>query len=83
MCIRDSPTEILAEQHYRGLRRLLEPLGIHVVLLTGSTPAGERAPVLAGLADGTVHIGIGPHALIQPTVELLSLIHIRRCRPAI
>ena len=68
-----APTEILAEQHYRGLRRLLEPLGIHVVLLTGSTPAGERAPVLAGLADGTVHIVIGTHALIQPTVEFHRL----------
>ncbi len=68
-----APTEILAEQHYRGLRRLLEPLGIQVALLTGSTPAGERAPILAGLADGTVHIIIGTHALIQPAVEFHRL----------
>ena len=53
-----APTEILAEQHYRGLRRLLEPLGIHVALLTGSTPNGERAAILAGLADGTVHLSL-------------------------
>ena len=68
-----APTEILAEQHYRGLRRLLEPLGIHVALLTGSTPTGERAAILAGLADGSVHIVIGTHALIQPTVEFHRL----------
>ncbi|MBP8949910.1 MAG: ATP-dependent DNA helicase RecG, partial [Candidatus Promineofilum sp.] len=68
-----APTEILAEQHYRGLRRLLEPLGIHVALLTGSTPNGERAAILAGLADGTVHIVIGTHALIQPAVEFHRL----------
>jgi ATP-dependent DNA helicase RecG len=68
-----APTEILAEQHYRGLRRLLEPLGIHVALLTGSTPAADRAAILAGLADGSVHIIIGTHALIQPTVAFQRL----------
>ena len=68
-----APTEILAEQHYRGLSRLLEPLGIRVALLTGSTPAAERPATLAGLADGTLQIVIGTHALIQPTVAFHRL----------
>ena len=68
-----APTEILAEQHYRGLRGLLEPLGIPVALLTGSTPAAERAAILAGLADGSIAIVIGTHALIQPTVAFRQL----------
>jgi len=68
-----APTEILAEQHYRGLRRLLEPLGLRVALLTGSTPAAERPAILAGLADGGIHIAIGTHALIQPAVTFKQL----------
>ena len=68
-----APTEILAEQHYRGLQRLLEPLGIRVALLTGSTPAAQRADILAGLADGDIHIAIGTHALIQPAVTFQRL----------
>ena len=68
-----APTEILAEQHYRGLSRLLEPLGIRVALLTGSTSAAERPAILAGLADGTLQIVIGTHALIQPTVAFHRL----------
>jgi ATP-dependent DNA helicase RecG len=68
-----APTEILAEQHYRGLRRLLEPLGRRVALLTGSTPAAERLATLAGLADGSIHIAIGTHALIQPAVMFRQL----------
>ena len=61
------------QQHYRGLNRLLEPLGIRVALLTGSTPAAERPATLAGLADGTLQIIIGTHALIQPTVAFHRL----------
>ncbi len=68
-----APTEILAEQHYRGLCKLLEPLGLRVALLTGSTPAAERAPINEGLADGTIHIAIGTHALIQPSVKFHRL----------
>ena len=68
-----APTEILAEQHYRGLSRLLEPLGIRVALLIGSTPTAERPAILAGLADGSIQIVIGTHALIQPTVNFQRL----------
>jgi ATP-dependent DNA helicase RecG len=68
-----APTEILAEQHYRGLCGLLEPLGLRVALLTGSTPATERAAIYEGLADGAIHIAIGTHALIQPAVRFRNL----------
>jgi len=68
-----APTEILAEQHYRGLSALLEPLGIRVALLTGSTAASERPALLSGLADGSIQIAIGTHALIQPVVAFRQL----------
>lgn len=68
-----APTEILAEQHYRGLCKLLEPLGLRVALLTGSTSAAERATIYEGLADGTIQIAIGTHALIQPAVRFHRL----------
>ena len=63
-----APTEILAEQHYRGLCALLEPMGLKVALLTGSTPASDRQTIYEGLADGSIQIAIGTHALIQPAV---------------
>ena len=68
-----APTEILAEQHYQGLRKLLADLDIEVRLLTGSTPAAERTELLAGLADGSVDILIGTHALIQDAVQFDNL----------
>jgi ATP-dependent DNA helicase RecG len=68
-----APTEILAEQHFRGLCGLLEPLGLKVALLTGSTPASDRQAIYTGLADGTIQIVIGTHALIQPTVHFHRL----------
>lgn len=68
-----APTEILAEQHFTGLSKLLEPLDIKVSLLTGSTPTIAREPILAGLADGSIHIVIGTHALIQETVQFHQL----------
>jgi ATP-dependent DNA helicase RecG len=68
-----APTEILAEQHFQGLHRLLTPLGIHVSLLTGSTPPAEREQVYAGLAEGGVDIIIGTHALIQGNVRFHRL----------
>lgn len=68
-----APTEILAEQHYRGLSWLLEPLGLRVALLTGSTSTGERQTIYEGLADGSIQIIIGTHALIQPAVKFHRL----------
>ncbi|MEZ4516654.1 MAG: ATP-dependent DNA helicase RecG [Chloroflexota bacterium] len=68
-----APTEILAEQHYAGLQRLLEPLGISVGLLTGSTTTADREQLYAGLADGSLQAIIGTHALIQPDVTFARL----------
>ncbi|MEW5988302.1 MAG: ATP-dependent DNA helicase RecG, partial [Chloroflexota bacterium] len=68
-----APTEILAEQHYRGLERLLRPMGVTVRLLTGSTPAAEKERVYTELADGTAQVAIGTHALIQPNVQFKRL----------
>jgi ATP-dependent DNA helicase RecG len=68
-----APTEILAEQHYQGLAELLAPLGIHVTLLTGSTNGGDREQIYSGLADGSVDIIIGTHALIQENVQFHRL----------
>ncbi len=68
-----APTEILAEQHYAGLRELLNPLGIEVCLLTGSTPAAEKTQIYADLAAGSTQVAIGTHALIQEAVTFNHL----------
>lgn len=68
-----APTEILAEQHYKGLCRLLEPLELAPALLTGSSTAADRETIYAGLADGSIPLVIGTHALIQETVVFQRL----------
>ena len=68
-----APTELLAEQHFRGLAPLLEKLGVTCVLLTGSTGAKARRQVLEGLRDGSAQVAIGTHALISGDVEYRSL----------
>ncbi len=68
-----APTEILAEQHYAGLNELLAPLGIVTCLLTGSTPAAEKAQIYAALASGEIQVAIGTHALIQEAVTFDKL----------
>jgi ATP-dependent DNA helicase RecG len=74
-----APTEILAEQHFKTMSRLLDPLGqalgrpFTVRLLTGSTPAAERRELLGQLANGQVDILVGTHAIIQGRVELHNL----------
>ena len=68
-----APTEILANQHFEGLSELCKPAGISIALLTGSTTAAERASIHQGLADGSLSILIGTHALIEPTVKFANL----------
>ncbi|MCB9005189.1 MAG: ATP-dependent DNA helicase RecG [Ardenticatenaceae bacterium] len=68
-----APTEILAEQHYRGLSRQLEPLGVTMALLIGGTPAAEKEAIYAGLTSGEIQIVIGTHALIQEGVTFNNL----------
>ncbi len=68
-----APTEILAIQHYDKIKSLLEPLGITVGLLTGSLKVKQRRELLEGLADGTLQLAIGTHALIQDNVVFKNL----------
>ncbi len=68
-----APTEILAEQHYLGIRRTMETLGVSVTLLSGSLPAKEKRAALASVASGETHIAVGTHALIQDDVAFHRL----------
>ena len=70
-----APTEILANQHYETLKAFLAPLddAVHIALLTGSTTAKNRVPIHNGLMNGTIHILIGTHALIEDTVQWQNL----------
>ena len=68
-----APTEILANQHYASLQEELRGLPARVALLTGSVKGGERKAVMEGLADGSVDIVVGTHALIEPTVKFSNL----------
>lgn len=68
-----APTEILAQQHHLTIQELLEPLDIKVALLTGSTKKSERKILFKELEEGDIHILIGTHALIEPTVKFKNL----------
>jgi ATP-dependent DNA helicase RecG len=72
-----APTSILAEQHFISLQELLtaSPMGdwAQVALLTGAISGVEREQIYAGLADGTIHLVVGTHALIQESVTFANL----------
>lgn len=68
-----APTEILATQHYESLRGMAAQLGVNVRLLTGSTRKKEREEIAASLADGSLHILIGTHAIIEENVRFRDL----------
>ena len=70
-----APTEILANQHYETLKNFLAPLGdaVHVALLTGSSTPKNRVPIHNGLMNGTIHILIGTHALLEDKVQWNNL----------
>lgn len=68
-----APTEILAEQHFQGLRDFADKLGIRMALLTGSTTASQRKILYPELADGTIQIIVGTHALLEDTVVFKEL----------
>ena len=65
------PTEVLAEQHYRTLSKYLKPLGIHVGLLTGGSD--DSKGVRKELAEGSMHVVVGTHALIQDSTSFEKL----------
>ena len=68
-----APTEILAEQHYNSLSKLLAPLGISVCLLTGSMTAKEKRETRQTIEEGTVQLCIGTHALLSDTTVFHNL----------
>ena len=68
-----APTEILATQHYLSARKILEPAGYRIVLLTGSQEQGRKKQTRHHIAQGNAQLIIGTHALIQDTVEFDKL----------
>lgn len=68
-----APTEILATQHFKGLSELLKDMPVKIRLLTGSTKAAERREILQQLADGSLHMITGTHALLEDPVIFKNL----------
>ncbi|MDX5325584.1 MAG: ATP-dependent DNA helicase RecG [Bacteroidota bacterium] len=68
-----APTEILATQHFNSLVELLERMNINVALLTGSTKPAARKKIHQMLEDGTLHLIVGTHALIEEKVKFKNL----------
>ena len=68
-----APTEILAEQHYQSLGRLLSPLGIRTELLTGSMTVKEKRLVRERIASGEAQLIVGTHALLSDTTSFQNL----------
>ncbi len=68
-----APTEILSQQHYLNLTRLLWPLGLRIDLLTGTVTGRDREAVLARVSSGQTELLVGTHALIQEGVAFFDL----------
>ena len=68
-----APTEILAEQHLTTIMGFLKDMNLRVALLTGIVKGKRREEVLEGLLDGTIHILVGTHAVIEDTVQFARL----------
>lgn len=68
-----APTEVLARQHFINISKYLAPTGVRCALLTGSSKISERRDIHSGLADGSIGILVGTHALIEDTVVFANL----------
>ena len=68
-----APLEVLAQQHYRTLAKLLLPLGLRVELLTGSVSKEQKDKIKKDLQAGHIHVLVGTHAVIQKDVEFQNL----------
>ncbi|RZK07346.1 MAG: ATP-dependent DNA helicase RecG [Flavobacterium sp.] len=68
-----APTEILANQHFKGLTELAQELDINIKILTGSTKTADRKIIHEELEKGTLHILIGTHALLEDKVQFHNL----------
>ncbi|MDR2122118.1 MAG: ATP-dependent DNA helicase RecG [Flavobacteriaceae bacterium] len=68
-----APTEILAAQHFNSIREFLKDMDISVRLLTGSTPVSERKIIYEELEQGSLHILVGTHAVLEEKVKFKNL----------
>jgi len=68
-----APTEILANQHFKGIKELLGTIGINVALLTGSVKKAKRKHIHEQLEDGTLDLLIGTHAVLEDKVQFKNL----------
>ena len=68
-----APTEILAQQHFKSISKILEEMNITVQILTGSTRAAQRRKLHEQLENGEIHILIGTHALLEDKVKFKNL----------
>lgn len=68
-----APTEILAQQHYNGIKELLDKTGINIRILTGSSKAAERRIIHEELENGTLSILVGTHAVLEDKVKFKNL----------
>jgi len=68
-----APTEILAQQHFNSLSEALFGTGVNIRLLTGSTKAAERKIIHSELENGTLHILVGTHAVLEDKVKFKNL----------
>ena len=72
-CAVMAPTEILATQHFKTFEQYLRPAGLRLALLTSEMAPGERAAILAGVANGSIHLLVGTHAVIEDRVKFKKL----------
>ncbi|HET6171385.1 MAG TPA: ATP-dependent DNA helicase RecG [Gaiellales bacterium] len=68
-----APTEVLVQQHAATVRKLVEPLGVEVAVITGDLPAAERRVRLQRIASGDAALVVGTHALLESSVEFAQL----------
>ena len=72
-CCLMAPTEVLAQQHHKNISSLLKDMPVEVAILTGSTKTAERKSIQKKLDDGSLHILIGTHAVIEKDVQFKNL----------
>ena len=72
-CALMAPTEILAQQHFKNLRKYADKMGIRIELLTGSTRKTERKTIHEDLRSGELKILVGTHALLEEEVQFKNL----------
>ena len=68
-----APTEVLAQQHFKNIQKMLAPTGVKPALLTGSSKTAERREVHQGIEDGSIGILVGTHALLEDNVVFRNL----------